>query len=176
MILNGITHIRMIKWPVRLILVHSMLWSAKCRSGWLVSQFNIGFTFLICPVSWIGPYFWWVNFFLLNKITFFLFFNNNWYSSSIEIILISLPNQKTRKITTKIIAKVHYQHVTLQDIYLKMHKKIFHIQELKLLSYIQWLYININIMIIHILLLFATKSYFNYLNFLFVLLLIYLYI
>jgi len=32
--------------------------------------------------------------------------------------------------------------------YLKMHKKIFHIQELKSLSYIQWLYLNIIIIII----------------------------
>jgi len=34
----------------------------------------------------------------------------------------------------KIIVKVH---VTSQDMYLKMHKKIIHIQELKSLSYIQ---------------------------------------
>ena len=31
-----------------------------------------------------------------------------------------------------------------------MHKKIVHIQELNSLSYIQWLYININIIIITI--------------------------
>jgi len=86
-----------------------VFWSEKCEPSWPTPYFNIGFTFLVCPVLRISL---WTHeliriyderniFFLLNKIKTFLFFHNNLYSFSIEIIPISLPNQRQKKVNNE---------------------------------------------------------------------------